>query len=500
MVNTIIRKVAASAALIPLLAHAEPERPNIVLLYADDMGYGDLNIQNPASKIPTPHLDQLAREGLRLTDGHSPSGICTPSRYSLLTGRYHWRDVKGLAPVMGRQGTIPEGRLTLPEMLRQHGYSTAMVGKWHLGWAWDSIRTAKGNFPASFDWSKPVSGGPPDRGFDYYFGDDVINYPPYGWIENRTLVKAPDTMMDPSLWPEIKEGNWECRKGPMVTGWDPYENLPTLARKGVEYIHAQKGADRPFFLFFSFPSPHAPIIPNDAYDGKSDAGAYGDYVFQTDAICGQILKALEDIGQADNTLVIFTSDNGAEHYAYPREMRRGHWSSSPFRGIKRDLYEGGHRVPFLVRWPGVIAPGRVSDALISQMDIMATLAAHLGYRLPEDAAEDSCNQLPVWLGTASVARSNLVYNTLQDQDYAMRSGDWVLIDAESGNQNRTPQYGRWLERHGYPPDGGHPVELYNLAEDIEQRRNIAQEHPEQVANLQRLLQQIREQDPDAPRF
>jgi arylsulfatase A len=277
------------------------QNPNILILYADDMGYGDLNCQNPDSKIPTPNLDRLAAEGMLFSDGHSSSGVCTPSRYALLTGRYHWRKFYKIVGAFGQSVFSPE-RLTLPEMLQENGYKTAAIGKWHLGWDWKSYRfpdavpvtsttswgkEVKAWGPEAFDWSKPIPGGPLAHGFDYYFGDTVINFPPYCWIENDRVVDVPDTMKDESKWKAVKEGGWECRPGPMVSGWDPYENIPVTTAKGEGYIRTQAESNQPFFLYFAFPSPHAPIIPNDEFDGKSEAGAFGDFVVETDAACGQ---------------------------------------------------------------------------------------------------------------------------------------------------------------------------------------------------------------------
>lgn len=475
------------------------EQPNILILYADDLGYGDVASQNPDGKIPTPHLDRLAEQGLRFTDGHSSSGICTPSRYALLTGRHHWRDFHGIVNAFGKS-VFPKERLTLPEMLKEQGYRTAAIGKWHLGWDWNAIRKPehpRGNHFDSFDWSQPIPDGPLAHGFDYYFGDTVINFPPYCWIENDKVVDAPDTMMDTKKWKAIKEGNWECRPGPMFSGWDPYENIPTTTSKAVEYIQAQKDGDKPFFLYFAFPSPHAPIIPNDEFDGKSQAGPYGDFVFETDDACGRILAALDKAGLAENTIVIFTADNGPEHYAYARDKKFDHWSAAPFRGLKRDIYEGGHHVPFIVRWPGVIEPGGSSAALVSQIDLMATLAAVVGFELPEDAAEDSHDLLPLIQGKTEAVRTTHIHNTFADK-YAIRHGDWLLIDGKDGYHSRVDA--QWEKKHNYPPDDKQPVELYNLAEDVGQRNNIAAEHPEVVAELKALFAQIREQGHSAPRL
>ncbi len=478
------------------------QRLNIVILYADDMGYGDPGANNPASKIPTPNLDRLAATGCRFSDGHSSSGICTPSRYALLTGRHHWRDFHGIVNAFGKP-VFKEGQLTLPGMLRENGYETAAIGKWHLGWNWDSIRkpgTPKDSVqPGDFNWTKPVPGGPLDRGFDRYFGDDVINFPPYAWIEDNKLVKAPDVMMDSKTWRPIKEGSWECRTGPMVSGWDPYEILPTLTRRGVDFIRTRKEANKPFFLYFAYPSPHAPIIPNDEFDGKSQAGPYGDFVYETDHSVGQLLAALEESGLADNTIVVFSADNGAENYAYARDAKYDHWSSAPFRGRKRDTYEGGHHVPFLVRWPGVTKPGSVSDALISQVDLMATFAALVGYELPRNAAEDSHDFLAYLRGEVEAGpRMAIVHNTNKDQ-YALRDGDWLLIDGESGYTSKSAP-AEWHRKHGYADDDGLPEELYHLKEDPGQRHNLAAKYPDRVKAMQVQLGKIRKQGYSAPRL
>lgn len=492
---------------LPILAEtcdaaaADPDSstPNILLLYADDLGFGDLSCQNPRSAIPTPHLDRLAAQGIRFTDGHSSSGICTPSRYALLTGRHHWRDFHGIVNAFG-QSVFKPGQLTMPGMLRSKGYRTACIGKWHLGWDWDAIRLSepkKRYEPADFDWSRPIPNGPLAHGFDHYFGDSVINFPPYAWIEDDQLAAPPDTDMDTNLWKPIKEGNWECRPGPMVSNWDPYQVLPTLARKGVEYIESQTNADDPFFLYFAFPCPHAPIIPNDEFDGKSGAGPYGDFVVQTDHVVGELLAALERTGAADNTIVVFTADNGPERYAYRRDERFNHWSAAPFRGLKRDIYEGGHHVPFLVRWPAVIEPGRVSEALVSQVDLMATLASVVGYALPRDAAHDSHDMLPLLQGKSDSIRNHHIHNT-REGSYAIRSEDWLLVDDKTGYISRVDP--SWLRRHDYPEDDDAAVELYNLADDPGQRHNLASKHPDVVKQLKAKLQTIRDRGHSAPRL
>ena len=481
-------------------------QPNILILYADDLGFGDLGCYYEKSKIPTPHLDKLASQGMLFRDGHSSSGICTPSRYALLTGRHHWRDFHGIVNAFGGSVFKPE-RLTLPEMLQEKGYHTACIGKWHLGWDWNAIKkpgakpTKVGKRqvfgPEAFDWSKKIPDGPLAHGFDHYFGDTVINFPPYCWIEDDRVPKAPDTLMDTKKWKPIKEGGWECRPGPMASDWDPYQNIPETTKRGVKYIHDQAKTKKPFFLYFAFPSPHAPIIPNDQFDGKSKAGPYGDFVYETDDACGQLLQALEESGQAENTIVVFTADNGPEKYAYARDEKFGHWSAHPLRGLKRDIYEGGHHVPYLIKWPGVTKPGTVSEALVSQIDLMATFAAALGYKLPDDAAEDSHNLLPILKGQTCSVRTTHIHNT-RSESYAIRNGDWLLVFSKDGYMSGRNK--AWEAKRNYPADDKLPVELYNLRDDLSQKHNLAAKHPEKVKELQALLSQIRKQGHSAPRL
>jgi arylsulfatase A len=469
--------------------------PNIVILYADDMGYGDLGANNPQSKIPTPHLDRLAAEGLRFTDAHSSSGVCTPSRYALLTGRYHWRAFHDIVNSFGASVFKPE-QLTLPEMLREKGYRTACVGKWHLGWDWDAIKkqgatetrdkSGKNRVlaPDAFDWSKPIPDGPLAHGFDSYFGDDVPNFPPYAWIENDRVTQVPSAPLE--ITPKTAEGGWEARPGPMVPGWDFHAVMPTLTQRAVQWIGEQR-AEKPFFLYFPFTSPHAPIVPTPEFTGKSQAGGYGDFMVQTDWTVGQVLAALEKNGFAKNTLVLFSADNGPEQYAYARIQNFQHRSSGELRGVKRDIWEGGHRVPMIVRWPGVVKPGTVTDGLMSQIDVMATVASIVGYKLPATAADDSHDQLKLWTGQGGGARRTIIHNTNKDH-YAAREGSWVLINAKSGAVTKVPP---WFDQeNNYPPNDG-DVALYDLAKDLPQRHNLAAQHPEKVAQLQALLAKTR---------
>jgi len=495
--NTVLNSVAAPQ---------EPSSlPNIVIIYADDMGYGDLAIANGESKIPTPHLDQLARDGMRFTDAHSSSGICTPSRYALLTGRYHWRKFHSIVGVFGESRFDPK-RITLPEMLQSKGYRTACVGKWHLGWDWNRIKNPnaktekKGNRqiygPEAFDWSKPIPDGPLSHGFDYYYGDDVPNFPPYSWIENDRVVDPPTLALKAT--PKTAEGNWEARPGPMTAGWELDKVVPQITKKAVDWIGRQKDKDKPFFLYFPLTSPHAPIVPAKSFVGKSEAGGYGDFMFESDWAAGQVLKALDDNGFRENTLVIFTSDNGPERYAYERVRKYGHRSMGPLRGLKRDIWEGGHRVPMIVRWPGNVRSGQINNQLVSQIDIMATLSEIVRFDLDVQTAEDSFNLLPYLDGSHSgkPIRDSLVHNTFKGK-YAIRSGNHVLIDGKDGYGSREPQW--YSEQNGHAKNED-DVALFDLTTDLGQKTNIASRYPDRINDMRELLKKIREDGRSAPRL
>lgn len=485
--------------------HSGKDLPNIIILYADDMGFGDLACQNPDSKIPTPHLDQLVEEGMRFTDGHSSSGICTPSRYALLTGRYHWRDFHGIVGPMG-QPAFKDNQFTLAQMLQDHGYHTACVGKWHLGWDWEAIRNKswttqdsmilfgrKKHFypPEAYDWTMSIPGGPLDRGFNYYYGDGTINFPPYTWMENDRVVEIPTTTM---RHPEgvALEGNWEARPGPAIPNWDFCDVLPTLTEKAVEYVQGRADSNQPFFLYVPFNSPHAPIVPDEPFQGKSQAGAYGDFVYQTDWAVGQILEALSDIGKSKNTIVVFTADNGPERYAYERIRNFDHQSYWPFRGLKRDVYEGGHHVPFIVKWPGEIPAGSVCTQVIHQADLLKTFSEIIQTSLPAGLMHDSHDFSEVWKNPnlEQTIRSVTVHNTFADK-YALRQGDWLYINGPDGYHSKVPT---WIDSlFNYEKNLGE-VSLFNLSEDLGQRNNLAAEMPEKVSELQQLLTQAQKKE------
>ncbi|MFN0088398.1 MAG: sulfatase family protein [Blastocatellia bacterium] len=486
----------------PRLAAQPVSRPNIVIILADDLGYGDLGSYNPRSKIPTPRLDQLAARGLRFTDAHSPSSVCTPTRYGLLTGRYPWRS--RLKSGVLRPYDLPlieAERLTLAAMLKKQGYATAIIGKWHLGWDWP---TTNGQAAAvtpdglsNVDYTKPIANGPLTRGFDYYFGTDIPNYPPYVLIENDRTQGIPTE-------PAPMTGAIN-RKGPMVRGWEPERILPALTDRAARYVDSRANNAQPFFLYFALTSPHYPVVPSPEFIGKSQAGAYGDFVAQTDAAVGAILDALERGGLDKNTLVIFTSDNGPEVAAevevgaYERIRQSRHASMLALRGVKRDSWEGGHRVPFLACWPGRIPAGKTSDALIGHVDMMATIAAVTGYRLPESAAPDSYDQSPVLLGKRSgrAIRDALVYHQANG-NLALRKDEWVFIDSKTcGDGNKEPE---WFRRERGAHDCTTAGALYNLRADPAQTKNLYEAQADRVRELKSLLEQYRQAERTAPRI
>ncbi len=476
---------------------AEP-RPNVVILYADDMGVADVSYGDAEAKIQTPHLDRLAAGGMTFSDGHSSSGICTPSRFAMLTGMHHWRRFHGIVGAFG--GTVFEdGEYTIGGMFQEKGYRTGCFGKWHLGWDFEAIRkpgVAKNDWidAENYDWTKPFPGGPLERGFDHYFGDGTINFPPYCWIEGDRFLTIPTRRVIKS---EPLAGAGSFRPGPMAESWSPYDILPTITEKTVEWI-GEQSADQPFFAYLAFNSPHYPIVPNKPYHGKSGAGFYGDFVIETDAMVGQVLDALEEHGFAENTIVIFTADNGAETHAFERLEEYDQWSSGPYRGLKRDIYEGGHRVPFIVRWPGQIEAGSQSDEVVSQVDFAATFAEIVGYDLKSEEAIDSYNLLPVLTGEEyqRPLRHATVQNTNAGK-YALRQGDWVLIDAPTGASKK--ESAKYLEYFGLEAYGkGHQGLLFNLKEDPRQSKNVYAEHPEKVEAMRALLKRYTSGERCAP--
>ena len=490
--------VAASAA-------AQTQRPNIVYFLADDFGYGDAGFLNPKSKIPTPNLDRLAQQGLRFSDAHDPTAVCTPTRYGILTGRYCWRS-RLKRSVLGpwAKELIEPGRLTVPAMLHSHGYKTAAFGKWHLGFQWATTdgqppKFAEGKCNVDFD--KPVEDGPVTRGFDYFFGMDCPNYPPYCYIENDRLIGKPTTVFQGGKMEQIPNspfGPIDSRPGPALPGWRQDDVLPEITSRAAKYIEERgKNPKEPFFLYFACTGPHTPIVPSKEFQGTTKVGPYGDWVHQVDHSLGHLLAALDRANLSGNTLIIFTSDNGPEKIAYERIQQYGHYSMGELRGVKRDAWEGGHRVPWVARWPGRINANSSSSEVICQTDIMATVAAVVGHRLPADAGEDSYNILPALLGEklAKPIREATVHHSMNG-DFAIRQGPWVFIDHPTGDNNQEPEW--FKKERGYVPHT-YPGELYDLRTDLQERTNLYAERPEIVHALKELLEQYKREGRSAPR-
>lgn len=472
-------------------ADAVPKKPNVLVILADDLGYGDVQCYNPErGKIATPHIDRLAAEGMRFTDGHSSSGVCSPSRYTLLTGRSHWRTrlQRGIVGLWEEPLIAPD-RLTIASLAKQHGYRTAAFGKWHLGWDWPipPDRAAvfkerpKGEATASEAhravwhdvFSQPIPGGPTARGFDHYFGTDVPNWPPFCFIEDDRTVGIPSQFLPARLL----GNNLASNQGPALPDWQLEEILPTLGQRTAKFIAEAAKSPEPFLIYLPLTSPHTPLAVSEAWQGKSGLGRYGDFVMQTDSVVGQVLDALEQSGEADDTLVVFTSDNGCAPYIGAAELeKQGHYPSGPLRGYKSDAWEGGHRVPFVVRWPGVVKPHSTCGQLVHHADIMATLADILDAELPDDAGEDSFSLLPLLRGDDKPVRTSAVSCSANGVP-AVRSGSWKLILA--------PGSGGWSKG-----DTGQPVQLYNLADDLGETKNLAADQPERVAEMKQLLEKL----------
>ena len=474
--------VAAGTALPGISTTVKAEarkRPNIIFLMADDLGYGDLGCYG-AEQIPTPVVDRLAAEGIRFTDAHSPSGVCTPTRYGVLTGRYCWRSPLKKGVLWGYSPLLPEpARMTVASMLRDHGYATACVGKWHLGFGNDE----------KVDYSKPLRPGPLDVGFDYFFGIPAsLDMPPYCFVENDRTVGELSVEKDPY--------NTLQRKGPMTPGWEDEEVGPTFVRKAIGFIerHVKNTPNRPFFLYFPNQAPHTPCTPVPGIEGHSRAGVRGDMVTEFDWTLDQLLRTLRRLGIDDNTLLIVTSDNGALTVGpagwagEPPEKydldHHGHEPNGALRGQKSDVYEGGHRVPFIAWWPGKIKRGRVSDEPICLTDLMATCADVVGARLPDDAGEDSESILPVLLGnrTDEPIHEAIVHHSGSGM-FAIRQGPWKLIQGLGSGGFSAPS------RIKPEPDGP-KGQLYNLDDDPQETTNLWSERPEVVRRLSRLLERL----------
>ncbi|MDF1825552.1 MAG: arylsulfatase [Verrucomicrobiales bacterium] len=460
------------------------DKPNVILIYTDDQGYGDASCLNPDSKFQTPALDRLAKEGMTFTDAHTSDSVCTPSRYSILTGRYSWR-TRLKRGVFGAETPclIEDGRETIASLLKRSGYATAMIGKWHLGMDFPGDRRHR-------DWSKPVKDMPLDKGFEYFYGIPAsLNYGVLAWFEGRhaevpptlyTKKKPNDVAIsDYRIMPPYKtginnpdlpddEGNI---KGMLEIAPDfvDHECLTRFTDKTIEWI-TNRDEEKPFFVYLPYTSPHKPVIPIDQFLGKSEAGAYGDFMMETDWHIGRILDHLDEFGLAENTIIIFSSDNGPEVTWPERKKKFEHASNGIYREGKRSIYEGGHRVPFFVRWPARVQAGSSWDEPISQMDVIATLADLLEQELPSDAAEDSESFLPALTGAPHITeRHPIVHHDIKGR-FAIRDGEWKLV-----MESKSPKDQR---------------ELYQLSVDPSETANVIKQHPGIEARLVEALTEI----------
>jgi len=487
--------------------NAAAKKPNIIIILADDLGFGDVACYNPQSKVQTPHLDRMASEGMRFTDAHSPASICTPTRLSLLTGRHFFR-VKGGGRIfvgVGGPSLIEQGRLTLPQMLKNEGYTTAAVGKWHVGLTFfDKQGRAidKETYPdmgglervQQIDYTRPIPDGPVNRGFDCFFGTaccpttDTL----YAYIVNDRIPNPPTKRKDQSTLPQHFYG-LDCRAGMQADDFDFEEVDMKFLEKSEAFIraHVAKNPDQPFFLYHAMQAVHLPSFPAKQFQGKTNAGPHGDFIYEVDHIVGALMKTLDEVGVADNTLVIFSSDNGPENpTAWHMRTQYGHDGAHPWRGLKRDTWEGGHRVPLIAHWPGSIRPGVTTSQTISLVDLMATIGSIVGAELPNDAAEDSYDFKRVLLGDGD-GGGEPVRAYLMQGPGAIRHGRWKYVDRpykvrEEGNPQRVNTYDL--------PDTapGHKAQLYDLEADPGETTNLYFKQPEMVEKLSAKLHEIRE--------
>ena len=467
-------------------------KPNVVIILTDDLGYGDVSKFNPKSKIQTLNIDSLADEGVWCTDAHSPSSICSPSRYAMLTGRYAWRGKlkKGITHVCD-SSVIEKDLLCLPQMLKEVGYNTACIGKWHLGfdWPWkdDIVPTFKERqrnlTNDMFDWSKPIKGGPLAIGFDHYFGDDVPNFPPYAFIQDSLLTCNP-VHVNPEDFKCLGVRGHFHGAGPGEEGWDISQVMPTITEKAVNYIDKKSKEDKPFFLLFSTTSPHTPVTPIADFQNSSDAGYYGDYVKQTDNAIGQVIAVLKENQIFDNTLIVVTSDNGPSPKILDIAKDYNHLPMAHLRGMKWDMWEGGHRVPFVASWPnGKVMGGKKIDKLISLTDLFATIASIVDYNIQSGSAEDSYNVLST-LTKGETVRREMVYHQGNGK-LGLRKNNWVYLRGEGGR--RHPQW--FLEKKGIKPNNS-SNQLSNLDTDIRQRVNVYEKYPDVVKEMEMELLKI----------
>jgi arylsulfatase A len=478
--------------LLPLLclctlsvqADEQRQEPNVIFVLADDLGIGDLEPTNPDCQIKTPHLKTMASEGITFLDAHSSSAVCTPTRYGVLTGRYNWRSRLARGVLSGTSDhLIPAERATVAHLLRKAGYHTQMIGKWHLGWDWAKVANENGK-GKKIDFTQPVMNGPDINGFDgYYAHCGSLDMPPYVWVDTGKATAIPQR--EEGVTREQDPYGW-YRKGPISPDFKIDDVLPHLFQKSMDHVKeraAESKGGKPFFLYLALPAPHTPIVPVPPFKDASGINPYADFVMQVDHHMGELLDTLKASGIDDNTLVFFTSDNGCSPQGNFEVLKEhGHDPSAGYRGHKADIYEGGHRVPFIVRWPSQIKAGQTTRAMACLTDLYGTVRDITGQPAEDRGGEDSFSLVPAFNGEAKTRRETLISHSIGGS-FAIRQGNWKLcLSAGSGGWSAPREPDAW--KQNLPP-----LQLFDLKGDRGERKNLHAEHPERVASLLRQLKQ-----------
>lgn len=479
-------KILSLLAINTLNLYAtQDKKPNIIFILADDLGIGDLSTYNPSGKIKTTNLDRIASEGVCFTDAHSSSSVSTPTRYGILTGRYNWRSSLKEGVLFGYDKSfIKADRSTIATVLKRGGYETACIGKWHLGWTWSNIDKGKDKI----DFTQPISEGPTDRGFDYFYGiAGSLDMDPYVYVENNKPTAMPDRVTS-------DKGLRFWRKGPTASDFNHEDCLPNFIRRAQNYIKEKAKNDNPFFLYLPLPAPHTPILPIKEYQGKSGIGAYGDYVLMVDDMVGKVLKSVKEVGIDDNTIIVFTSDNGCSPAANIKGMKdKGHLANYIYRGHKADLFDGGHRIPCLIRWSENIHPHKINQT-ICLTDFFATFADIADIKIKDSEGEDSYSLKPILLedNETKIIREATVHHSINGE-FSIRQGDWKLLMSASSGGWSFPKPNNIKELAKLPK-----VQLYNMAIDPSETKNLEAEFPEKVKQLRDLLVKYIEEGRSTP--
>ena len=449
-------------------------KPNVIIVMADDLGIGDVSPTNPDCKIKTPHLQKMADQGVTFLDAHTPSSVCTPTRYGLLTGRYNWRSRLARGVLSGTSNhLIPADRPTLGHLLKEAGYHTSMIGKWHLGWDW----TKDGK---KIDFAKPVKNGPDINGFDQYYGHcGSLDMAPYVWVDTGKPTAIP--IREEGVTKKQDPYGW-YRKGPIAPDFEIEQVLPHLFQKAITRIEERVKEDQPFFIYLPLPAPHTPIVPVPPFKGASKMNPYADFVMQMDHHMGQLMAALKKNGVNDNTLLIFTSDNGCSPEGnFDALAKFNHSPSGKYRGHKADIYEGGHRVPLIFRWPGSIKGDRTTNSLACLTDLYTTLQDITDQPRKPLGGEDGFSLWPLLSEKGDTDRKNIISHSISGH-FAIREGDWKLCLASGSGGWSAPKEAQ-AKKQGLPA-----MQLFNLKTDLGEKTNLVAKKPDKVKALLALLE------------